>query len=60
MQDALREEEPYSLGMESLSASSMQDPSSSPLEKQQSSVSGNGGLDSGRALFSGAFSDVLF
>ncbi|XP_064448160.1 scm-like with four MBT domains protein 2 isoform X2 [Mirounga angustirostris] len=30
----------------SLSASSMQDPSSSPLEKQQSSASGNGGLDS--------------
>ncbi|XP_008703636.1 scm-like with four MBT domains protein 2 [Ursus maritimus] len=32
--------------MESLSACSMQDPSSSPLEKQQSSASGNGGLDS--------------
>ncbi|XP_025709230.1 scm-like with four MBT domains protein 2 isoform X2 [Callorhinus ursinus] len=30
----------------SLSASSMQDPSSSPLEKQQNSASGNGGLDS--------------
>uniref|UniRef100_A0A8C0PQ64 Scm like with four mbt domains 2 n=1 Tax=Canis lupus familiaris TaxID=9615 RepID=A0A8C0PQ64_CANLF len=30
----------------SLSVSSMQDPSSSPLEKQQSSASGNGGLDS--------------
>ncbi|XP_004398289.1 PREDICTED: scm-like with four MBT domains protein 2 [Odobenus rosmarus divergens] len=30
----------------SLSASSMQDPSSSPLEKQQNLASGNGGLDS--------------
>ncbi|XP_021552434.1 scm-like with four MBT domains protein 2 [Neomonachus schauinslandi] len=30
----------------SLSAFSMQDPSSSPLDKQQSSASGNGGLDS--------------
>ncbi|KAI5760372.1 SFMBT2 [Gulo gulo luscus] len=30
----------------SLSASSVREPASSPLEKQQSSVSGNGGLDS--------------
>lgn len=34
-----------------MSASSMQDPSSSPLEKRQSSADRNGDLDSGVVLF---------
>ena len=34
-----------------MSASSMRDPSSSPLEKHQSSADRNGDLDSGAILF---------